>query len=248
MSTLLESGHGDEEGEKGMLPKWFSAAWKTVGRQVKNLPTVTVKAVERYSLLINLLFVFMGSDQRRRLFLISNDKNGPFDTTTDLKVKGSLAELLPVTTKDLSKFEYPSKTDRFGNPLEFEDVTDTIEKYAVAGTLYLLSEDKDCKVALYGPKCFFGDEKEFVEAARLGLRLTTSEGTYTYIIPLDDMDDYFAAGTENEPVAPKIFLGNLPADEVTTLDYYLYLEGTDEECKNQAQNRAAELQFYFAGF
>lgn len=62
MSTLLESGHGDEEGEKGMLPKWFSAAWKTVGRQVKNLPTVTAKAVERYSLLINLLFVFMGSD------------------------------------------------------------------------------------------------------------------------------------------------------------------------------------------
>lgn len=39
----------------------------------------------------------------------------------------------------------------------------------------------------------------------------------------------------------------LNADEIATVEYWLYLEGCDEQCVNSVQNRASELQLAFAG-
>ena len=54
----------------------------------------------------------------------------------------------------------------------------------------------------------------------------SEEGTYT-------------AGTE--------MLCSLEADEVASVEYWLYLEGCDDNCSNPVQNRSSELQLAFAG-
>lgn len=39
----------------------------------------------------------------------------------------------------------------------------------------------------------------------------------------------------------------LNADEVASVEYWLYLEGCDEQCSNPVQNRDSEIQLAFAG-
>ena len=39
----------------------------------------------------------------------------------------------------------------------------------------------------------------------------------------------------------------LDADEIATVEYWLYLEGCDDQCVNAVQSRASELQFAFVG-
>ena len=42
-------------------------------------------------------------------------------------------------------------------------------------------------------------------------------------------------------------LVQLDADEVASVEYWLYLEGCDEQCSNPVQNRTSEIQLAFAG-
>ena len=42
-------------------------------------------------------------------------------------------------------------------------------------------------------------------------------------------------------------LMQLNEDEVATVEYWLYLEGCDEQCVNAVQSRVSELQLGFAG-
>ena len=49
----------------------------------------------------------------------------------------------------------------------------------------------------------------------------------------------YEAGTE--------MLCSLEADEVASVEYWLYLEGCDDNCSNPVQNRSSELQLAFAG-
>lgn len=39
----------------------------------------------------------------------------------------------------------------------------------------------------------------------------------------------------------------LDKDEVATVEYWLYLEGCDEQCSNPVQNKASEIRLAFAG-
>ena len=39
----------------------------------------------------------------------------------------------------------------------------------------------------------------------------------------------------------------LNKDEVATVEYWLYLEGCDDECYNVVQNRTSEIALAFAG-
>ena len=51
-------------------------------------------------------------------------------------------------------------------------------------------------------------------------------------------------GTYKEGSQP---LMQLNEDEVATVEYWLYLEGCDEQCINAVQSRASEIQLGFAG-
>lgn len=52
---------------------------------------------------------------------------------------------------------------------------------------------------------------------------------------------------ENEYQAGVKSLCALNADEVATVEYWLYLEGCDDQCSNPVQNKASEIQLAFAG-
>ena len=122
---------------------------------------------------------------------------------------------------------------------------------------------------------------------RLGMKITSHEGTSTFIWRLDEMgstsgaqsvltvprsstvvssvsdngqasyaDDpaqditaYMAENgeAENEYKDGSQILVQLNADEVASVEYWLYLEGCDEQCSNPVQNRDSEIQLAFTG-
>ena len=56
-----------------------------------------------------------------------------------------------------------------------------------------------------------------------------------------------AGSSENEYNAGKQLLVSLEKDEVASVEYWLYLEGCDEQCTNPVQNKNSEIQLAFAG-
>lgn len=68
--------------------------------------------------------------------------------------------------------------------------------------------------------------------------------------PSLSMADFFAvpaAGSGERQGAGRRALCRINADEVVTVEYWLYLEGCDENCVNEVQGREAGLQLSFAG-
>lgn len=56
-----------------------------------------------------------------------------------------------------------------------------------------------------------------------------------------------AGAYENEYDPGSTSLCALDKDEVATVEYWLYLEGCDEQCSNPVQNKATEIRLAFAG-
>ena len=56
-----------------------------------------------------------------------------------------------------------------------------------------------------------------------------------------------AGAYENEYDPGSTSLCALDKDEVATVEYWLYLEGCDEQCSNPVQNKASEIRLAFAG-
>lgn len=78
----------------------------------------------------------------------------------------------------------------------------------------------------------------------------TSAGEPTYVDdPSLNISDYMAqAGTnENEYNAGSQSLLTLEKDEVASVEYWLYLEGCDEQCYDPIQNKDSQIQLAFAG-
>ena len=78
----------------------------------------------------------------------------------------------------------------------------------------------------------------------------SSSGEPTYIDdPAGNISDYMAqaGSSENEYNAGKQLLVSLEKDEVASVEYWLYLEGCDEQCTNPVQNKNSEIQLAFAG-
>lgn len=67
--------------------------------------------------------------------------------------------------------------------------------------------------------------------------------------PAQKISNYMAqaGANENEYRAGIASLCTLNKDEVATVEYWLYLEGCDEQCSNPVQNRASQMQLAFAG-
>ena len=67
--------------------------------------------------------------------------------------------------------------------------------------------------------------------------------------PAQDITAFMAENgeLENEYKDGNQMLAQLNADEVASVEYWLYLEGCDEQCSNSVQNKASEIQLAFAG-
>ena len=78
----------------------------------------------------------------------------------------------------------------------------------------------------------------------------SSTGEPSYVDdPSVDISDYMAqaGANENEYNAGNQSLMSLEKDEVATVEYWLYLEGCDEQCYDPVQNKDSEIQLAFAG-
>ena len=68
--------------------------------------------------------------------------------------------------------------------------------------------------------------------------------------PARDLRAYFAVPSEDSKGLPKAgaqALCTIQAGEIATVEYWLYLEGCDENCTNEVQDCEASLQLSFAG-
>ena len=78
-----------------------------------------------------------------------------------------------------------------------------------------------------------------------------SLGAASYVSdPSVEIEDYLAVenGTDDqEPEAGRQMLCTIREDEVATVEFWLYLEGCDEQCINAVQERNTGIQLAFAG-
>ncbi len=65
--------------------------------------------------------------------------------------------------------------------------------------------------------------------------------------PAVSVTGYLATGESDAPVPGDEMLCALHANEVASVEYWLYLEGCDDNCVNAAQDRPVALQLGFAG-
>ena len=77
-----------------------------------------------------------------------------------------------------------------------------------------------------------------------------TDGTASFVRdPAVDIADYFAEEGDDEeaPEPGKEKLCTLEMDEVASVEFWLYMEGCDDNCVVEAQNRDTGLQLAFAG-
>lgn len=65
--------------------------------------------------------------------------------------------------------------------------------------------------------------------------------------PAVSLADYLAAENDGHPAAGREALMHLNVDEVATVEFWLYMEGCDENCINAAQQKDTGIQLSFAG-
>jgi hypothetical protein len=77
---------------------------------------------------------------------------------------------------------------------------------------------------------------------------SAENGNASYVSdPSTAISAYFALGSAESPTAGESALFSLAADETAQVEYWLYLEGCDDNCTNDVQNRQYSIQLGFAG-
>ena len=220
------------------------------------------------------------------LLLISNAESGPFDKECDLVFAGDAQALKPVSTADLENFYRVTLQNKEGVAVSYENANDRVDTDTLHGTVYLRCEGAPCNVYLNREELQLGSDAQALAAMRLGMKITSHEGTQTFVMRLDDLgntgaaqenltvptagtvvsgisgsgnasyvadpavniSDYMAqaAGNDEYTAGANILL-SLNADEVATVEYWLYLEGCDEQCVNEVQNINSDIRLSFAG-
>ena len=185
--------------------------------------------------------------------LISASRDGPFDKECDLPLEQAVEELLPVSTADLQSFYASAAQNKQGITLRYRDVTEQAPQRLLHGTVYLQSKNRGCDVYFFEPKLSFGSDGQALSALRLALKLTTeTDGEQLLFFRLDDLggggaEEQATVAGDTTPRAGEQALCALQADEVASVEYWLYLEGCDTACVNAVQTRELSLQLGFAG-
>lgn len=217
--------------------------------------------------------------------LISNSSGGPFDKTCELVLSGNPGSLYPLSTADLTRFYRSTAQNNDGIAVLYASADNRVDQDALHGRVYLQCQNASCDVYFNRDELNLGSDAQALAAMRLGMRITSSSGTQTFIFRLDDMGatgsaqsarTIASAGSvvasvagSGEPVYtsdPSQGIGGymaqtngngynpgsqklmtLQAEEVATVEYWLYLEGCDDQCFNPVQNRVSQLRLAFAG-
>lgn len=220
--------------------------------------------------------------------LIANRPEGEFAESCELILDSPVDVMRPLSTADLSSFYTSVAQNRNGISILFEDVTDQADSSAMHGKVYLKCEGGDCRVYFFRPGLALGGDLQTLAALRLGMKITTLEGSHTYMFRLDALGDTgSAAGKRTVPTGetvvssvggsgsasfvpdPAVSIseymavdsgaddrepreGNAPLctlqkEEIATVEYWLYLEGCDDNCIGEVQSRDMDLQLAFAG-
>ena len=93
------------------------------------------------------------------------------------------------------------------------------------------------------------EAKATVPAAGTVVSGISGSGAASYVSdPAVNVSDYMAQAAGNdEYTAGANELFSLDADEIASVEYWLYLEGCDEQCVNQVQNIDSDIRLSFAG-
>lgn len=220
------------------------------------------------------------------VLMISTNEGGPFDKTCDLVLSGNPESLKPLSTADLEHFYRSTAQNKNGIAILYDNADSRVDQDAMHGTVYLQCQNAPCKVYFNREELKLGSDAQALAAMRLGMKITSHEGSRTFIWKLDEMgstsgaqsvltvprsstvvssisngqasyvDDpaqeisaYMAepGDTEDTYKDGSQMLVQLDADDVASVEYWLYLEGCDEQCSNPVQNRTSEIQLAFAG-
>lgn len=219
--------------------------------------------------------------------LIANNEAGPFDKTCELILSGNPESLKPLSTNDLEHFFKAVAQNKNGIASLYTNADNVVNQETVHGIVYLQCKNAPCKVYFNREELKLGSDAQALAAMRLGMKITSHEGTRSLIWKLDELGSTGGAETvrtvpresavvssvadngqatyaddPSQGILPYMvqtgetdgtyqdgeqFLMQLNADEIATVEYWLYLEGCDEQCVNAVQNRASELQLAFAG-
>ncbi len=153
--------------------------------------------------------------------LIANNANGPFDTSCELILSSTTDTIEPVTTADLSQFFVPVRQNANGVPSSYRDVTASAGSHLLNGTVWVQAEGAPAVVYLHKNRLSFGTDLQALAAMRLGLRITTREGTVTRIFRLDDMADTTdAAFRLTVPSENTVYGGTYVTDPALNLNAY----------------------------
>lgn len=195
--------------------------------------------------------------------LISNSYGGPFDKTCELVFSGNPGSLRPLSTADLTHFYRSAAQNNEGITVLYANADNRVDQDALHGTVYLQCQNASCDVYFNRDELNLGSDAQALAAMRLGMRITSSDGTQTLIFRLDDMGatggaqsartiasagsvvasiagsgepvytsdpsqgigGYMAQtnGNAYDPGSQKLM--TLQAEEVATVEYWLYLEG-----------------------
>jgi len=119
---------------------------------------------------------------------ISNSPSGPFGDTTELIVEGSIDNLQPVSTEDLSQWFASTGNNAAGISDRFVDVSSKVDDMTMFGKLYLKSTGGACEVFFDKENVKFGQDDQLIASSRLGVVIKTQEdGEKRYIFKLDSL-------------------------------------------------------------
>lgn len=87
-----------------------------------------------------------------------------------------------------------------------------------------------------------------VPGSSLVVASISGDGKASYVSdPSTGFEGYYAGGDAARPRAGRNKICSMKANEIAVVEYWLYLEGCDDNCFNPVQNRNITLQFGFAG-
>lgn len=100
------------------------------------------------------------------------------------------------------------------------------------------------------PKPVIMHERDAIVKVTLAVSVVSGSGVPEYVSdPSTGLSDYMAnaGNSENDFKAGTTRLIRLEKDEVASVEYWLYLEGCDEQCINEVQSKTSDIQLAFAG-
>ena len=209
--------------------------------------------------------------------LISASRLGLFDKSCELVLEGNPDTLKPLSTADLDHFYHAIAQNKDGIAVLYEAADSQVDEDALHGTVYLKCENAPCDVyfdaqALAAMRLgiritsnsgtntylFWLDELGAVAGAQSRATIPASSavvssissgGQAAYVSdPSTSISQYMAYKNSSDKYdAGASVLVSLETDEVASVEYWLYLEGCDEQCFNPVQNKDAGLMLAFVG-